>query len=168
MSVIVYGWKHAARSAVPAQVAGVELARIQASQGRFFSPSAVVLAARPKKSPLHPAFEWNDAKAAAAHREDQARYLVRNIVVIRQDQPHAEPMRAFVSVCPGDDDHPRYTSVEIAMNDLVLREQVLAQALADMHTFSRKYASFLDLSGVMQAFEQARIRAAGLPDSLTG
>jgi hypothetical protein len=40
-------------------------------------PSEVVAAAKPKASPLHNEFEWNDAKAGEEYRLEQARRLIR-------------------------------------------------------------------------------------------
>ena len=44
--------------------------------------SAVLAEASKKTSPLHPFFEWNDKAAAAEHRKDQARKLIRRVRVI--------------------------------------------------------------------------------------
>lgn len=162
---MVYAWKQPGRISVPADVAGAELNRIRAEQGRFFTPAAVVHASRPEDAPLHPAFEWNDAKAAQAHRETQAKEIIRSIVVVPADQSDAEPVRAFVSVQLEDEGH-RYTTTTHALAVADLREQVLAQALRDMQAFQRRYGQFLDLSGVREAFDRARIEAGAEPPSL--
>lgn len=48
-------------------------------------PSEVVEAARPKDSPLHSEFEWNDKKAGHEHRLWQARQLIRVTVIETTD-----------------------------------------------------------------------------------
>lgn len=155
---MVYAYKQARGIPVPAGVAGSELSRIRAEQGRFFAPAAVVHASRPEDAPLHPVFEWDDRKAAAAHREEQAKYLIRNVLVVNPEKPEQQPMRAFVSVELEGEGH-RYTTVAHAMSVPDLREQVLAQAQADMQAFARKYQRFMDLSEVARAFERAHVKA---------
>lgn len=163
MNSSTYAWKAGGRSPVPAQIAGEALIAIQEANGDFFTPASVVFAARPKNAPLHPAFEWNDKKAAAAHREDQARYLIRNIVMVNPEKPKNTAVRAFVSIShtSAEDDicAKRYTSTIHAMTDKDLREQVLAQAQSDWRAFARKYAQFLDLAEMAAAFDTANIRA---------
>lgn len=50
-------------------------------QGRL-TPDEVLAAARDQASPLHDSFEWDEAKAAHAHRLDQARSLIRSVMVV--------------------------------------------------------------------------------------
>lgn len=50
-------------------------------------PSALVEAARPKSSPAHNAFEWDDSKAGEEYRLIQARTWIRRIEIIVDDQP---------------------------------------------------------------------------------
>lgn len=62
-------------------------------------PEAVVEASRPVSAPLHPYFEWDDAKAAEKYRKDQAGHLIRCIAVEVSRGAGQEPTqaRAFVS-----------------------------------------------------------------------
>lgn len=48
------------------------------------TPASVVLAATPKRSPLHPAFEWDDMRAAELGREFQAANLIRSVRVVHR------------------------------------------------------------------------------------
>jgi hypothetical protein len=66
---------------VDAQTAGAELDRIRRRDGHI-APAVVVAESRPKKAPLHPAFEWRDAVAAERYREHQASQLVKVVRVI--------------------------------------------------------------------------------------
>ena len=84
-----YVFRHSARvSGVSAQVAGEELARIQAEAGQL-TAALVVDKARPVTSPLHAAFEWNDHVAAEYHREHQARNLIRSVEILQPDKSSA-------------------------------------------------------------------------------
>ncbi len=61
-----------------------ELARLYSKHGGL-KPSVVVKEARDEKSPLHSSFEWDDAKAAHAHRLDRARTLIKTVHFIIKD-----------------------------------------------------------------------------------
>lgn len=149
---MVYAYKTGARLSIPAEVAGRELERIRTEQNGFFTPAAVVLASRPKAAPLHPAFEWNDKKAASSYREDQAKYIIRHVVVMRENDRREDAPRAFVSVSLAEEGCT-YTSTERAMSEPDLREQVLGAALRDMQAFTKRYSQIAELAGVLNAME---------------
>ncbi len=163
-SALTYAWQPGARKPMPAQVAGEEISRIRSLRGKMFKPVDVVQASVAEDAPLHPAFEWNDDKAAAAHRISQARHLIGCITVINQTQPEQAPIRAFVSVTDDEGEH-QYTTVAYAMSQQTLREQVLRAAERDMQAFERKYHSFMDLAEVIASFQVAQVRAAELPEA---
>lgn len=91
----VYGLRPGSRTGgLKADVVAAELSRIASERGGL-DAAVVVDEARPKGSPLHPAFEWNDSVAAEEHRKMQARTLIRSVVVVRGDN---ESTPAFVRV----------------------------------------------------------------------
>jgi len=47
---------------------------------------SLVAAAKPKKSPAHSGFEWNDTKAGHEYRLMQARQWIRRVVIIIEDK----------------------------------------------------------------------------------
>jgi hypothetical protein len=151
---MIYKWKEGSRHIVDAAAAGQELERIRGNT-TFFRPRDVVDASRPEKAVLHPEFEWNDVVAAENYREDQARYIIRTVVVYAEDE--SEPVRAFVSVQTNEGS--QYVAVETALSDTDMREQVLEQARADIATFQRKYSRYLDLIEVLAAFSKALTKA---------
>lgn len=51
------------------------------ANGGTLTPEMVVRAAESVDSPLHDQFQWDDAKAGAAYRLDQARTLIRSVRV---------------------------------------------------------------------------------------
>jgi len=61
-----------------------------ADQRGYLTPRAVVDAARPEESRLHPFFLWDDAAAAEEYRLAQARHLVRSVTVRVVDRHNAE------------------------------------------------------------------------------
>ena len=80
------------------QIIGEELANICQQHNGELTPVAVVDNARDITSPLHDCFTWDDTAAAKAHRENQARYLIR-AVTVKYISRSNKPMecRAFVS-----------------------------------------------------------------------
>jgi hypothetical protein len=84
---------------VPADVIGPELTRLEATGG--LTAKRFVEAARPSDAPLHALLEWDDLKAADAHRENQARTIIRSIEVVHEPKGPAEPKEihpAFIHV----------------------------------------------------------------------
>ena len=81
-----------------AQIIGETLSKLSAEHNNELKPSDVVTEAMSLLSPLHDCFTWDDTAAAKAHRENQARYLIR-AVTVKYISRSNKPMecRAFVS-----------------------------------------------------------------------
>lgn len=123
-----------------AQKIGEELQAItDANKGRL-TPKDVVERARNPRNTLHKHFEWDDAKAADAHRLEQARELIR--VVRVEDEAHSEPVRAFLSL---QDNGVAYRSVGEVQSSPALQEIVLKQALRDLRAFEQRYRDMKDV-----------------------
>lgn len=148
--------KNGARLKVDPQAAGERLEELKAMHGGMIESEHVVEDAAPADSVLHPQFEWDDAKAAHAHRLDQAAYLVRSIVVVRDEALDAGPkeVRLFVSVRPDETGRQCYVGVDDAMARPDWRKQVLADAIRDMEAFKRKYADLSELASVLEAIDE--------------
>ncbi len=137
---------------VKAQVLGEVLEKIREANGGELSAKLVVESATPKKSPLHRCFEWDNKTAADLYREDQARYIIRSIVIVEDEKEGAiGPIRAFVSVV--QDDKQFYTSVLYAMSDVELREQVLKKAWKELRSWRERYNEFKELAKVFSVID---------------
>lgn len=148
-----YFWKPQAGIPVDAQVAGEELERIRVSRNGRLTQDEVVKEARDKANPLHPAFEWNDKRAAHQHRLTQAGYMIRMITVAMDaDNPRTkDPIRAFVNVKRDED--RSYTSVIHAMSDAELRAQVLAQAWKELQDWRNRHAELIEFARLFAVIE---------------
>jgi hypothetical protein len=84
---------------------------------------------------------------------------MRHLIVVRKDLPEARPVRAYVSVRSIDKHSTgrRYTTVYQALDTPRLRQSLLEDALRDIETFERKYATLNELGGLLH--EMARMRA---------
>lgn len=143
-----------AKRADPQRI-GEALAKVtDANKGRL-TPSAIVEAAKDRRSALHKHFLWDDAKAAQAYREDQARELVRCIRIEGVDSD--EPIRAFLSVKDAKGTSYR-TAAEVA-GSVELQLAVLKQAEKDLDAFTKRYKDLQDVcADVLSARDKARSR----------
>lgn len=157
MSEPAYAWKTNFRSSIAPQVAGNEISRIRAKYGGFFTPAQFVAEETRADAPLHVMLEWDDTKCGVKYREVQARSIIDHIVVVEQEKPRDEWVRAFVSV--RTEEGPRFSSSAYVFSVPDLRDDILAQARRDMDIFERKYGQYLALSDTIAAFDAALDRA---------
>lgn len=141
-----FSWADGYCPKVKASVAGSVLKDLSKQHGNFFTAREVVEAARPEDSPLHPAFEWNDAVAADEHRLSQARCMIRSLrIKVERVTDITEPVRYFVNVRPvGSNERglSPYTPLTHAMRVANIRKQVLSNAFRELEAFRQKYAQF--------------------------
>lgn len=158
MTQTVYKWRAHAGVPIPAQAAGEELERIRTKNNGRLAQDDVVEEARDKKSPLHPAFEWNDKRAAQQYRLSQAGYVIRMLsVTYVEGENQTAPLRAFVNVSRDED--RSYTSIAHAMSDDELREQVLARALKELQDWQARYSELEEFASVFSSIETLKIAA---------
>ena len=155
-----YRWKPGSRVVIKAQVAGEEIERIREACGDNLKPANVVKAARKRRSPIHDAFEWDDATAAQERREDQARYMLRSLTVIIEESPESGPTRAFVTI--EIDDSERYMAIGTVLMSSDLRAQLLTRAKRELIAWQRRYAELHELAAVFAAIETVKGREAVL------
>jgi hypothetical protein len=149
---MIYRWKPNTMHRVDAQVAGEELERIRTKHNGRLEPGMVVSASRAPAAPLHSAFEWNDAVAAEAWREDQASGMIRHITVdMEKPSGDTAPIRAFVSVKRDED--RSYTSVQHALSDGDLRKQVVAAAFSELVAWYKRHAELVEFAEIFALIE---------------
>lgn len=115
--------------------------------GRF-APKDVVKAARPKSSPLHKYFEWDDSKAADEFRLQQARMLVISIRIESDNN-----IRAYESVVL--EGKRLYVPIEEIKSDKSLYDQVLEAAMSEIIFWREKYQRYENLFG--RIFDEIKI-----------
>ena len=125
------------------------IAAIAESNGGRLTPELVVEAARDPASPLHSHFEWDDPKAAAAHRLDQARTLIRSVKIQVTISDFVLKAPRFVHD-PGTERQQGYISVAKLRTDSDLaREAAIAEfsRAASALNRARVIAAVLGLDG---------------------
>lgn len=131
-------------------------------------PETVVERARPEMAPLHPYFEWDDEAAAEQYRLVQARYYLRHIAVIREDD--GEPIRAFhvvevhrakfqstMNEDGEDDDLPsdeEFKPLREVMAEPYLMSQVVDKALRELKGWQQRYAQYSELQSVASKIKE--------------
>lgn len=154
MQAIIVGGRKISKAS--ANEVSAEFDRIRAKRGGRLTPQAVVNAARHKASPLHRYFEWSDRLAGEKHRLSQASELIRSVRVTIRADPNDKPrtIRALVSVVT-----PRgreYVPAVEAMTAEEFRDQMLADALRELHAFRSKYRQLSALAVVFAAIEKVQ------------
>ncbi len=161
MTRVIYGWRAGSRVSLDAQRVGEAIQKLTKRHNGVLEPGHIVDAARDEASPMHPHFEWDDATAAEAYREDQARELVRSLTVdVSKSNLETKPIRAFVNVDVGPD--RGYVSTAVAMSSQELRKQVIERAWSELEAWRRRHAELTELGRIFSMVD-AGIEA--LPDA---
>jgi hypothetical protein len=147
------------------QLVNEELEQIRRANGGLLRPEDVVKFARNKRTALHGEFEWDDAKASAEYRLEQARKVIR-VAVELLPSPHAdqEPIRAYVSVAsdrvqPGGG----YRSITDVMTDDDLRAELVNDALGEVKRWRRKYERLRELVPIFRAIDKVEAKQEAVP-----
>jgi hypothetical protein len=155
---MVYQWNEGARFPIDAQEAGEALDEIRTRHDGYLSADVVVKESRSSKAALHRCFEWNDAKAAEMHREEQARLLIRSIRIVEDSEGRRarEPQRAYINV-----DVPsvgsRYVPAATVMSDRELRKQALKDCFVMLQGARKRLENIQNIGRVHKAFDKLQL-----------
>lgn len=155
---MIYQWSKTSRSPRPglkAQDVGERLEKIRAAAE--LTAERVVEDARPPEAVLHPAFEWDDFAAAEEWRKEQARALIRAVVVSTDSEEPDRTIRAFVVVSELGEES--YEAISTVMEDPVLRSQVLARAMREFKAWQARYQDYAELAKVFTAASKVKVPA---------
>ncbi len=159
-------------SNVDPQKVGTYLERLCKSASDSLTAEMVVDSARSSESLLHPLFEWDNEIAGELYRREQARALLR-CLVIKEDQVGGNEnreIRAFIhvktvkmedneekenpgrDVLPGsaeEEQHPAaYYPIAKILNEKELRERLVMQALKELLSWQERYRVYKELVGI--------------------
>ena len=145
-----YQWKKTAGGV--AGVSAQDFGEAVESLGKNAGTQQIVDAARPDDSPIHRAFEWDDAVAAEAHRRSQARNHVHHLaIVVDTGTGGTKKINAFHSIKvvsgPSSLDSHRYMAVDDALSDPSSREQIIDNARRELMAWRSKYDDLCDVFG---------------------
>lgn len=149
-------WSHGSRWDLDAHMVHGVFEKIRKSHDGHLKPEDIVSEATSKRSKLHKAFNWDDADAANEFRKDQARSMIRSLVVYRREAPK-EPMRLYeVTREPTKDDPVRqvYATIEDICADPEKRAELFQTVLNDLVRCRRKYAQLREFASVFRAIDE--------------
>jgi hypothetical protein len=141
-----------------AQVIGERLT-VLAAEGPV-KQQDVVDDARMPGSPLHHYFEWDDEIAAEKYRLEQARYYIRSIDIVREENKPA--VRAFHNVIVRAEEQPAvrgYCTVDAVLDDRELWQQVLDQERGRLFACQQNLRRYRELESVADGAVQMAIEA---------
>lgn len=133
-----------------------ELERIRKHNCGLLRPEDVVRAAKPKSSPLHDRFDWNDGTAAHSWRLEQARHIIRVFVQIIDTSEGSAESRMFVALSSDKSSGGGYRVLTDILGDSSLRKALLQDAYEDMRRFTQKYSALKELAAVFNAMDKAK------------
>lgn len=132
-------------------------------------PHDLLAIARPESSPLHSLFNWDNDDAAEKWRLHQARVFIRAVTVVYhegEDEKWSGPAFVSVTTISEDEDGKEkrdrgYMSVERALSDPVVREQLLDEALRQADYWKQKYRNLKELQPAFTAIDEVKAKARG-------
>ena len=129
----------------PAEVAGPICMKLKKSK-EGLTPESLLNVSRAANAPLHNEFEWDDSIAAEGYRKEQARNIIRHLIIVRTDVKEPIKDRAFVYV---GEKKTGYVPLDEALSNDKWRENLMASALRDMKFFVAKYRRLEELSNII-------------------
>ncbi len=112
------------------------------------SAEEVVKKAEDPNSELHKLFEWDDKKAGALYRLEQARHIICNLVFVTENE-NEEPVRVFhISTEP-----KTYKPTKLILQQPDEYQALLKRAKDELYAFQRKYRSLVELEEVFDAID---------------
>lgn len=121
-----------------------ELQRVHDRHGEL-TPELVVDTARPKNSPLHSHFEWDNRTAGEAWRRHQAAELIRSVKIVYREateDEEAQSIRAYHAI-RGPSGHS-YRSADEVATDPFMRQLVLRDMEREWKALKRRYEHFAE------------------------
>lgn len=118
--------------------------------GESFSPQDIVNAATDKTSELHKCFTWDDTKAAAKWRKQEARMIVANIIVKVETGDNEKVNIRVIESLNRNEYKPTSVIVQIPGD----YANLLARAKAELKTFKVKYETVKELRNVFEAIDE--------------
>lgn len=157
---MVYQWRTASVSppdtdARRAQAVGEALNEVAQENGGVLVPQDVVAKARTEQSPLHRYFEWDDRKAARAHRLEQAKELIVSVSIVIPDADAAVP--AFTAAVDGPSGAGRsYRPADMKTFTMprTAAPLQLARAKSELLSWRRRYGSIAEFATLVGMIDE--------------
>lgn len=139
-----------------AKLVKVLVTEIQHDLGRLSTEellTEVIARSRPRRSPTHHLFEWDQAKGHALYLLERARRLIVAVRVIFVETPD-KPVRAFPVVITDGKKGPM--PMRHVLDDRDLTAALLEQAKTDLEVWVRRYDRLRHLAVLKGVFQAAK------------
>lgn len=150
-----FAWKDKAMIKVDPEDAYFFIKEIEEKTGAC-TAQALVNASKPKRSLLHNEFEWDDKTAANEWRKSKARSIMHSLMV-QYPETGEVVTRAFevvqVQNKTGKTENGYVNSYD-ALNDPVMRDQVLKRVVSELNAFRHRYKTLNEVSKVIQVIDE--------------
>lgn len=117
------------------------------------TPKAIVEKARDENTELHACFEWDDSIAAQKHREQQARIMLSQLIVVRNkaDKKNVTPVRLYVNIKKHSQ---TYEPISVVVKDKDKYEQMLNRARLELVAFTNKYNTLAEFKELIETIKK--------------
>lgn len=149
---MIYEWGQRSFG-VDANIVGATVERLAKENDGVCAPALLVAEARPRDSVLHGLFTWNNRKAADEWRKQEARQVVKSLVVVVDDSDARPPAFVHIRVDTDDGEREGYSATLDVIKDVDLRAQALNEAVATLRGFRRRYEALTELQPVWEALD---------------
>lgn len=146
---MIYKWKTNYFKTSAEVAAGV---MDELSQEGRLTAANLVDASRPEDAPLHREFEWDNDKAAEMYRQDQARLMIRNIVIINEQSEQQETTRAFVHI--KEEETSTYEPILVVVKDEDKLQKLYETAKRELAAFRLKYKSIQAFAALFEEIDK--------------
>lgn len=119
----------------------------------FVSSKEFLEMARPKNSPVHDYFEWDDSIAGERFREHQAGRILSAIITIEEGVETREYVTPMVIESDENKDG-HYIRLDIARDSEEIWEMVLERALQEAEQWAQRYQHLKELGPITKAIRK--------------
>jgi hypothetical protein len=144
------------------KLVSAEILRLSTQGGERITPAHYVEEARNPASPLHDTLEWDDDKAAEAHRLSQARAWIRSVNVAFEIGEHTVYVPAFVRDPDAHSLEQGYIETKTICNDTKRKHEVVRRLLerVEGEVYKvRQFAEVFDIEDDVETLLAAVTRA---------
>lgn len=119
--------------------------------GDEVKPKQVLDKARNPQTELHKCFDWDDTSAAEKYRIEQARHIVRNLIVVHRnvDDTESTPIQFRVMMKNDRSYDSGYKQTIVMVKDEDEYKKLLDQAYLELHSFKQKYSCLSELAEIL-------------------
>lgn len=148
---MVYNWKAGSRIKADPQKSG-EMFELISQTEAGLTAETLLDANRPKGTPLHEDYEWDNDAAAESWRLHQSRHFLNSLTVcIFNDRAGQSIQTRAVQITT---ETHKYEPIGLIIKQEDKYAKLLENAKADMESFRRKYEILTELQAVFDAIDK--------------